>query len=215
MPREAYRWSKRVFDVVAAVILTIALLPLAVAVAVAIKLTSRGRVIFRQERIGEGGRTFEMLKFRTMREPRHDEARELTDGKRMTTFGRFLRRASLDELPQLWNVIRGDLSLVGPRPLPVKYMPYFTAREQLRYSVPPGITGWAQIQGRNESGWTARFANDVWYVENRSFMLDICIIWMTVTTVIRKTGLVDDPRSVMLNLDEERAGLLVRGDAPR
>jgi lipopolysaccharide/colanic/teichoic acid biosynthesis glycosyltransferase len=214
MPDRFYRRSKRIFDLTIAAIATIAFLPLALVLAVPIKLTSRGTVIFRQPRIGERGHVFELVKFRTMREPHADEPRDLTDGKRLTRFGRLLRRTSLDELPQLWNVIRGDLSLVGPRPLPTEYMPYFTAREQLRHTVPPGITGWAQIQGRNESGWTARFANDVWYVENRSFMLDIYIIWMTIKAVIRTSGVIDDPRSVMLNLDEERSGL-IRGDIPR
>jgi len=117
-----------------------------------------------------------------------------------------LRSTSLDELPELINVLKGDMSLVGPRPLLMRYLPYYTERENLRHTVRPGITGWAQINGRNCLGWDDRLALDIWYVEHRSFLLDLSIIFRTVTAVFKREGLVADPRSIMLNLDEERAG---------
>ena len=127
---------------------------------------------------------------------------------RLTPLGRSIRRTSLDELPQLWNVLRGDMSLVGPRPLRWDYLPYFTPRERLRHSVRPGITGWAQIHGRNEASWDQRFSNDVWYVEHWSLGLDIRILWQTFWQVVGGRGVVVDARATMKNLDEERRAVL-------
>ncbi|RKX61089.1 MAG: hypothetical protein DRP37_04455, partial [Thermodesulfobacteriota bacterium] len=130
--------------------------------------------------------------------------KDLPDNVRLTTLGRFLRKTSLDELPQLWNVFKGDISLVGPRPLLERYNPYFNERERLRFSVKPGITGWAQIHGRNEASWDKRLENDVWYVEHWSLGLDLKILVLTIKKVLSGKGVVVDAQSVMLDLDEER-----------
>lgn len=129
----------------------------------------------------------------------------LSDGERLSAFGEFMRRTSLDELPEFWNVLRGDMSLVGPRPLLMKYLPFYTEEERVRFMVRPGITGWAQVNGRNEASWDDRFRMDVWYVRNKSTLLDIKILWMTVAKVVRCDQVIADARSTMLNLDEERA----------
>jgi lipopolysaccharide/colanic/teichoic acid biosynthesis glycosyltransferase len=128
----------------------------------------------------------------------------LPDSERLTRFGSFLRRSSLDELPELWNVLRGEMSLVGPRPLLIRYTPFFTEAERVRFIVRPGITGWAQVNGRNSASWDERLAYDVWYVHNVSFRVDLTILILTFVRVLRKQGVVVDPSSQMLNLDEER-----------
>jgi lipopolysaccharide/colanic/teichoic acid biosynthesis glycosyltransferase len=178
------------------------------AVAAAVRWKMGRPVLFAHPRPGLGERTFVLYKFRTMVEQRGPLGKELPDTARLTPLGRFLRRYSLDELPQLWNVLRGDMSLVGPRPLQLDYLPYFTARERLRHTVRPGITGWAQVCGRNKAPWDERLANDVWYVENRSLWLDLKILAMTAILVLRHRNVVVDPRSIMKNLNEERAGSL-------
>jgi lipopolysaccharide/colanic/teichoic acid biosynthesis glycosyltransferase len=197
---------KRLIDIVVATISLIVLAPVMVAIGIAVRRSSPGPAIFSQARPGKHGHPFTMYKFRTMRPPHRGEDPALTDGVRLTGVGRFLRRTSLDELPQLWNVLTGDLSLVGPRPLLMQYSPYLTRRERLRETVAPGITGWAQVNGRNLSSWTDRLACDVWYVENRSISLDIRILIMTVGRLISPGHVVVDARSVMRNLDEERRG---------
>lgn len=162
-------------------------------------------VLFRQTRPGYRAKPFFLYKFRTMREAYGPDGTPRPDAERLTRLGRFLRRKSLDELPQLWNVCRGDMSLVGPRPLLTRYLPYFTDRERLRQTVRPGITGWAQIRGRNAASWDQRLSDDVWYVENWSLSLDLKILLMTLKAVLEGSGVVVDPRATMLNLDEERA----------
>ena len=144
-----------------------------------------------------------------MREAVNSQGTPLPDGERLHRLGTFLRRASLDELPEFWNVLRGDMSLVGPRPLLMKYLRFYTEEERIRFMVRPGITGWAQVNGRNEASWDDRLRNDIWYVWNRSSLLDIKILWMTVVKVVRREHVVVDARSTTLNLDEERAGLEV------
>jgi sugar transferase EpsL len=195
---------KRLFDFSAAVVGLLILSPLLAVVAAAIRFDMGTPVIFRQQRAGRGKRPFTIVKFRTMKDAAGPDGQPLPDGQRLTKLGIFLRKTSLDELPQLWNVLKGDLSLVGPRPLPLHYLPYFTKRECLRFTVPPGITGWAQIHGRNEAGWSDRFARDVWYVEHWSLWLDARILLRTVFKVFGSKGIVVDARSIMLNLDEER-----------
>lgn len=180
------------------------LAPLLLILALLVRVNLGAPVLFRQHRPGRHGVPFTLIKFRSMTDARDTEGRLLPDAARLTRFGIFLRRSSLDELPELFNVLRGDMSLVGPRPLLMRYTRYFTAREKLRLSVPPGITGWAQIHGRNEAGWTARLARDVWYVEHRSLRLDLYIMLRTVILVLRGTGVVADTSSVMRNLDDER-----------
>lgn len=141
-------------------------------------------VFFRQIRPGLAGRPFEMIKFRTMTSERDADGKLLHDSIRLTNFGRFLRSSSLDELPGLWNVVKGDMSLVGPRPLLMEYLPLYSAEQARRHEVRPGITGWAQVNGRNALGWEAKFEHDVWYIDHRSIWLDIKILWLTVRKVL-------------------------------
>ena len=161
-------------------------------------------VFFRQTRPGLGGAPFELIKFRTMTDERDAGGQLLSDAERLTPLGRFLRVTSLDELPELWNVLRGDMSLVGPRPLLMRYLPYYTDRENKRHLVRPGLTGWAQLHGRNTVSWNERLALDVWYVENRSMLLDLKILLQTVALVLKREGVVIDPGAAMQDLDRER-----------
>jgi dTDP-4-amino-4,6-dideoxygalactose transaminase/lipopolysaccharide/colanic/teichoic acid biosynthesis glycosyltransferase len=180
---------KRAFDLfVAAGVLALAS-PLLLVLALLIRLRLGSPVLFRQVRLGHHAQSFTVVKFRSMTEGRDAEGRLLPDEERMTPFGRVLRSFSLDELPQLWNVLRGDMSLVGPRPLPVTYVRRYTPSEYGRHTVRPGLTGWAQVNGRNEIGWEERFAYDVWYVEHRSFWLDLRIIARTMAALIRRKGI--------------------------
>ena len=145
--------------------------------------------LFRQTRPGLRGRPFNMVKFRTMTNELSTNGQLLPDADRLTSFGRFLRASSLDELPELWNVLKGDMSLVGPRPLLVEYLPLYSAHEARRHEVRPGITGWAQVNGRNALSWQEKFKLDVWYVDNRSMWLDLKILWMTLRKVVVREGI--------------------------
>ena len=180
---------KRLFDIVASVaILTIFSLPLLVLVGlVRIKL---GRpVFFTQVRPGLGGKLFKLIKFRTMTDARGPTGELLPDADRLTPFGRMLRSTSLDELPELWNVIKGEMSLVGPRPLLVEYLPRYSPAQARRHDVRPGITGWAQVNGRNAISWEEKFELDTWYVDNQSFWLDLRILWLTLRKVVVREGI--------------------------
>lgn len=146
-------------------------------------------VLFRQVRPGLNGQPFQMVKFRTMTDARASDGQLLPDAERLTAFGRLLRSSSLDELPELWNVLKGDMSLVGPRPLLMDYLPLYTAEQFRRHEVRPGITGWAQVNGRNTLSWDEKFKLDVWYVDNRSLWLDIKILWLTVRKVLVRDGI--------------------------
>ncbi len=146
-------------------------------------------VLFRQVRPGLHGKPFTMVKFRTMTDERGPDGALLPDAQRLTPFGRFLRASSLDELPELWNVLRGEMSLVGPRPLLMEYLPIYTPEQARRHEVRPGITGWAQVNGRNAISWTDKFALDVWYVDHRSLWLDVQILWRTVRKVLLRDGI--------------------------
>lgn len=146
-------------------------------------------VLFTQIRPGLHGKLFTMVKFRTMTDQRGPDGALLSDAERLTPFGRFLRASSLDELPELWNVIRGDMSLVGPRPLLAGYLPLYSPEQARRHEVRPGITGWAQVNGRNAISWEDKFALDVWYVKNQSWWLDIKILWLTVRKVLMRDGI--------------------------
>ena len=174
---------KRALDVVAALALAPLWLPLLAVAAIGVKMAMGSPVLFRQERIGRGDRPFTILKLRTMR------MGEGTDAERLTPFGRFLRKTSLDELPQFFNVLRGDMSLVGPRPLPSAYLPLYSAEQRRRHEVRPGITGWAQVNGRNAITWKHRFELDVWYVDHRSLWLDLRIVLMTIVAVVAHRGI--------------------------
>ena len=181
--------AKRIFDFVFALIGLLVLSPLMLVVAWQIRKKLGSPVLFRQERPGIHGRPFEMIKFRTMRNAYDANGSPLSDSERMTSFGRFLRSTSLDELPELWNVLKGDMSLVGPRPLLMEYLPLYSTYQYRRHEVRPGVTGWAQINGRNELSWPEKFKLDVWYVENRSFWLDLKILLLTVKKVFKRDGI--------------------------
>jgi lipopolysaccharide/colanic/teichoic acid biosynthesis glycosyltransferase len=180
---------KRVFDVLAAALalLLLALPLLALAWLIRCKLGSP--VLFRQVRPGLQGRPFTMVKFRTMTDERGPDGVLLPDAQRLIPFGRFLRASSLDELPELWNVLKGEMSLVGPRPLLMEYLPLYTPQQARRHEVRPGITGWAQVNGRNAISWADKFALDVWYVDHRTLWLDVRILWMTVRKVMVRDGI--------------------------
>lgn len=188
-PAGAGGLAKRALDVVVAVVGLVALSPVLLAVALAVRAKLGAPVLFRQWRPGLGGRPFELLKFRTMRHAADAEGHLLSDAERLTPLGRVLRATSLDELPELLNVLRGEMSLVGPRPLLMEYLPLYTPEQARRHQVRPGITGWAQVNGRNALGWPERFRLDVWYVDHRSFALDLKILGMTVARVFRREGI--------------------------
>lgn len=180
---------KRLFDVVLSALLLAATSPLCVFVAILVKLSSRGPVFFRQVRAGRVGRPFTLIKFRTMREARDRSQRLLPDAQRLTTIGRLLRATSLDELPELVNVLRGEMSLVGPRPLLIQYLDRYTAEQNRRHEVKPGLTGWAQIHGRNNLTWEEKFGLDVWYVDHWSLSLDAKVLAMTAWKTFRREGI--------------------------
>ena len=161
------------------------LLPLIAVIAAGVRIAIGKPVIFRQDRPGLDGKPFRLFKFRTMRDAVNAQGQPLPDRDRLTPFGSLLRRSSLDELPELWNVIRGDMNLVGPRPLLTEYLPLYTPEQMRRHEVLPGITGWAQVNGRNALSWEEKFALDTWYVDNRSFLLDVKILALTAAAVFR------------------------------
>lgn len=180
---------KRVFDVLGAGIGLLILSPVLAVVALLIWRQMGAPVLFRQRRPGRNGYSFLMIKFRTMRDAFDPQGRPLSDADRLTSLGRFLRSSSLDELPELWNVLKGDMSLVGPRPLLMEYLPLYSAEQARRHEVRPGVTGWAQVNGRNALTWEEKFRLDVWYVDNRSLWLDLRIIAMTIKKVLRRDGI--------------------------
>lgn len=188
MKKLIYRWSKRVLDCVTACVLLLLLSPLLLVVALSVASRLGRPVLFRQERPGLHGRPFELLKFRTMNEARDAMGVLLPDAERLTPFGRMLRKLSLDELPTLWNVARGDMSLVGPRPLLMRYLERYSEDQARRHEVRPGVTGWAQVSGRNALSWDEKFAHDVWYVDHASFILDLRILFKTIWVVFRRHG---------------------------
>lgn len=180
---------KRLFDLLVSVLLLLLLAPLMAVIALAVRWRLGAPLFFCQQRPGRRGQPFTMCKVRTMRDSLDAEGNLLPDEQRLTPLGRFLRRASLDELPELWSVLRGDMSLVGPRPLLMRYLPRYTPRQARRHEVAPGITGWAQVNGRNAISWEARFERDVWYVDNWSLWLDAKILLMTLLAVVRREGI--------------------------
>ena len=180
---------KRLFDfLVALLALLLLALPLLV-LALLVRRKLGSPVLFRQVRPGLHGQPFEMVKFRTMTDARGADGALLPDAVRLTPFGRFLRASSLDELPELWNVLKGEMSLVGPRPLLMEYVPLYSAEQYRRHEVRPGVTGWAQVNGRNAISWEEKFKLDVWYVEQQSLALDIKILWLTVKKVLLRDGI--------------------------
>jgi lipopolysaccharide/colanic/teichoic acid biosynthesis glycosyltransferase len=188
---------KRLFDFVASLAAVIALSPVLAVVAVIVQRKLGRPVLFRQVRPGLHGQPFEMMKFRTMLDAVDGAGNSLPDDMRLTPFGRMLRSTSLDELPGLFNVLRGDMSLVGPRPLLVQYLPLYSPEQARRHLVRPGLTGWAQVNGRNSLAWSAKFALDTWYVDHRSFALDLRILWLTVRKVLQRDGISADGEATM------------------
>lgn len=182
---------KKAFDKTAAATILGVTLPISLPVAAAIRITMGSPVLFSQERPGLKTKRFRIVKFRTMRHPTEQEKQAIfkSDGDRLTRLGKFLRATSLDELPQLLNVLRGDMSLVGPRPLLVQYLARYSPRQARRHEVLPGITGWAQVNGRNTLDWEERFEHDIWYIENWSLTLDVKILFLTLRQVIRREGI--------------------------
>ena len=182
---------KRILDSVVVLATAVLWLPLLVLIALLVRFSMGAPVFFVQERAGFRGRPFKLVKFRTMR------SGDGTDEERLTGAGRFLRAASLDEWPELWNVLRGDMSLVGPRPLLMRYLPRYTPEQSRRHEVRPGITGWAQVNGRNALTWEQKFAYDVWYVDHRNLWLDLKILWLTVWQVMTRRGISAEGEATM------------------
>ncbi|MGL5324640.1 MAG: sugar transferase [Aeromonas sp.] len=180
---------KRLFDIVSSFFALLLFSPIIALVAWKIRKNLGSPVLFRQTRPGLNGRPFEMVKFRTMKDATDMQGNILPDAERMTPFGNKLRSSSLDELPELWNVLKGDMSLVGPRPLLMEYLPLYSKEQARRHEVRPGVTGWAQINGRNAISWEDKFKLDIWYVDNRSFWLDFKILLLTVKKVLIKDGI--------------------------
>ena len=180
---------KRLFDFLVASVSLVLLAPLLFVLVIMIRLRLGSPILFSQQRPGRGGRTFTLRKFRSMTDSCDGGGTLRTDAERLTPFGRWLRATSLDELPELWNILRGDMSLVGPRPLLVEYLPLYSAEQARRHEVRPGLTGWAQVNGRNALSWEEKFRLDVWYVDHRTFWLDLKVIALTVGQIARPRGI--------------------------
>ncbi|NYT60524.1 sugar transferase [Alcaligenaceae bacterium] len=188
---------KRLLDIVASAVALLCLSPVIALLTWQIRRKMGSPVLFRQVRPGLAGKPFEMVKFRTMKDAVDAQGNTLPDSERLTPFGQFLRSSSLDELPELWNVLKGDMSLVGPRPLLMEYLPLYTPEQARRHEVRPGVTGWAQINGRNTLAWEDKFELDVWYVENQSLWLDLKILFLTVKKVLIRDGISADGEATM------------------
>lgn len=184
----AYFW-KRLLDIVVSASALLLLSPLLLYLAYLIRKNLGSPVLFQQIRPAQGGKPFKMIKFRTMRDAVDKQGKPLPDSERLTPFGQKLRASSLDELPELWNVLKGEMSLVGPRPLLMEYLPLYNAQQMRRHEMKPGITGWAQINGRNATTWDERFAHDIWYIDHYSFWLDLKILCLTFKKVWQKDGI--------------------------
>ena len=188
---------KPFLDKIFALFLIILFLPIMLIISILVYIWDGKPIFFTQERPGYKGRIFKIYKFRTMTNEKDENGKLLPDEKRLKGIGKFIRSTSLDELPQLFNVLKGDMSFVGPRPLLVKYLPLYNDRQKKRHDVKPGITGWAQVNGRNAISWEQKFEYDVWYVEHISFLLDMKILWMTFLKVIKRDGVSSDTHATM------------------
>jgi lipopolysaccharide/colanic/teichoic acid biosynthesis glycosyltransferase len=198
------RFLKRFIDISGALFGLIVLSPVLLMTAVWIRLTMGTPILFRQQRPGLHGKPFDMLKFRTMTNAKDENGNLFPDEKRLTKFGNFLRKTSIDELPELFNVLKGEMSLVGPRPLAMCYLPYYTEEEMKRHNVKPGITGWAQVNGRNSLIWEEKFKYDIEYVKNQSFYFDVKILFMTVLCVLRHSDIGVRDIGTMIDFDKYR-----------
>ena len=180
---------KRAIDIAGSLLALICLLPVLLIVGLLVRTRLGSPILFRQERPGRMGKPFRMIKFRTMTDQRDADGKLLPDADRLTSFGRWLRATSLDELPELWNVLRGDMSLIGPRPLLMQYLPLYSKEQWRRHHMRPGITGWAQVNGRNALSWDQKFALDVWYVDHHNLWIDCRIIFLTIKRVVGRDGI--------------------------
>ncbi|MFZ5882004.1 MAG: sugar transferase [Chloroflexota bacterium] len=189
--------SKRLLDLSASALALLLLSPMLGLVALLVRVKLGTPILFRQQRPGYRGRPFHILKFRTMSDRRAPDGSLLPDAERLGRFGRFLRSTSLDELPELFNILRGEMSLVGPRPLLMEYLPLYSAEQARRHHMPPGLTGWAQVHGRNALSWPDKFRLDVWYVDHWNFWLDIRIIFMTLVKVFQREGIAQEGQATM------------------
>lgn len=197
MLKQFRHWTKRVIDLVGSAIALLVTAPAMLATAIAIRLTMGKPVLYKQQRPGYEGQIFTLYKFRTMTKEHDTQGNLLPDAERLTRLGRFLRSCSIDELPELLNVVKGDMSIVGPRPLLAEYLPRYSPEQMRRHEVLPGLTGWAQVNGRNALSWEDKFKLDVWYVDNCSLWLDIKIVFMTLYRVIKREGIAHDGQATM------------------
>lgn len=195
---------KRLFDIVVAGLGLLIISPVLIAMALLVRLKLGSPILFRQVRPGLRGRPFTLLKFRTMIDALDEHGSQRPDVERLTPFGQFLRRSSLDELPELYNVLRGDMSLVGPRPLLMEYLPLYSPEQARRHDVRPGLTGWAQVNGRNAIGWDEKFQLDTWYVDHASFALDMKILWLTLLKVVTGHGVSAQGEATMPRFEGSR-----------
>jgi undecaprenyl phosphate N,N'-diacetylbacillosamine 1-phosphate transferase len=196
---------KPLIDFVVALVVLVITWPVLLVAVVLLCFANKGKVWFLQPRPGLHGRVFTLIKFKTMTDERDDDGLLLPDEKRLTSVGKFIRKTSIDELPQLLNVLKGDMSLIGPRPLLVEYLPLYNDVQRRRHEVKPGITGWAQVQGRNTVSWVDKFNYDVWYVDHLSFWLDVKIILMTIVKVLRAEGISGEGSATMKKFDGENS----------
>lgn len=199
-----YKYLKRFFDVVSSLIALVVFLPLLLILTVIGSIVMKGNPFFTQERPGKDEKIFKLVKFRTMTNAKDNDGNLLPDDLRLTNYGKFLRSTSCDELPELFNILKGDMSAIGPRPLLVEYLPYYNEREKHRHDVRPGLTGWAQVNGRNSLSWEKRFEYDVQYTENISFIFDLKIFFMTIKKVIVHSDIAEDTNAVEGNFAEIR-----------
>lgn len=191
------KYFKRLFDFLIALVALLLFSPIFILVTIGLFFANQGKPFFFQIRPGKNEKLFRIVKFKTMNDKKDSEGNLLSDAERLTTIGRFVRKTSLDELPQLLNVLKGDMSLIGPRPLLVQYLPLYNAVQKQRHNVRPGITGWAQVNGRNAISWEQKFAYDVWYVDNCSFLLDIKIVVLTLKKVFVREGISQEGHATM------------------
>jgi len=184
-----FKVFKRLIDFLASLVLLVVFSPLIIGITIFLSIANKGKPFFFQERPGKDEKIFTIVKFKTMNDQKDAEGNLLSDAERLTSIGKIVRKTSLDELPQLWNVLKGDMSLVGPRPLHVRYLPRYNKFQKRRHEIKPGITGWAQVNGRNALSWDEKFSYDVWYVDHCSFFLDTKILWLTVLKVVKSEGI--------------------------
>ena len=192
-----YKYIKRILDIISSLLAIIILSPLLAVTAVLVKTKLGSPVLFKQERPGKDDKIFTLMKFRTMTDERDENGELLPDEVRLTKFGKFLRSTSIDELPELFNILKGDMSVIGPRPLLVEYIPRYNEHQHRRHEVRPGLSGWAQVNGRNSISWEEKFDLDVEYVDNYSFAMDVKILFMTVLNVLKKEGISSETSATM------------------